>query len=80
MTGVFVNDTKSDVVPRAIASASVGCLLPFCPWQLNGFVRGDNLFDRCYAGSVIVNEGNSRSFEPAPGRTWLAGLSAAMKF
>jgi iron complex outermembrane receptor protein len=29
---------------------------------------------------VIVNEGNSRFFEPAPGRTWLAGVSASMKF
>ena len=52
MTGMFVNDIKSDVVP----------------------------FDRRYAGSVIVNDGNSRFFEPAPGRTWSAGLSAAMKF
>ena len=81
MTGVFVNDTKSDVVPRcAVASASVGCLLPLRPWQLNGFVRRDNLCDRRYAGSLIVNEGNSRFFEPAPGRTWLAGPLAAIKF
>jgi iron complex outermembrane receptor protein len=29
---------------------------------------------------VIVNEGNSRFFEPAPGRTWLLGLNAAYQF
>jgi iron complex outermembrane receptor protein len=33
--------------------------------------RVDNLADRRVAGSVIVNEGNSRFFEPAPGRNWL---------
>jgi iron complex outermembrane recepter protein len=38
------------------------------------FARVDNLFDRRYAGSVIVNEGNGRFFEPAPGRTWLLGV------
>jgi iron complex outermembrane receptor protein len=81
VTGVFVNDANSDIAPRyAIASASVGYVLPLGRWELNGFVRGDNLFDRRYAGSVIVNEGNARYFEPAPGRTWLAGLSATVKF
>jgi iron complex outermembrane receptor protein len=81
VTGVFVNDANSDMAPRyAIASASVGYVLPLGRWELNGFVRGDNLFDRRYAGSVIVNEGNARFFEPAPGRTWLASLSATMKF
>jgi iron complex outermembrane receptor protein len=38
------------------------------------------LFDKQYAGSVIVNEGNSRFFEPAPGRTWAAGLTGAFAF
>ncbi len=33
------------------------------------FVRIDNLFDRRDAGSVIVNEANSRYFEPAAGRS-----------
>jgi iron complex outermembrane receptor protein len=81
MTGVFVNDANSDVAPRyAVAAASVGYVLPVGNWELNGFVRGDNLFGRRYAGSVIVNEGNARFFEPAPGRTWLASLSVTMKF
>jgi iron complex outermembrane receptor protein len=38
------------------------------------FARVDNVFDRRYAGSVIVNEGNGRFFEPAAGRTWLLGV------
>ena len=38
------------------------------------FLRIGNLFDRHYVGSVIVNEGNGRYYEPAPGRQWLLGL------
>ena len=33
----------------------------------------DNLAGRRYIGSVIVNDGNGRYYEPAPGRTWLLG-------
>lgn len=39
-----------------------------------GFVRIQNLLDREYVGSLIVNESNGRYFEPAPGRGWLLGL------
>jgi iron complex outermembrane receptor protein len=49
-------------------------------WGWRAFGRVDNLFDHTYAGSVIVNEGNMRYFEPAPGRTWLAGVSAHVEF
>lgn len=37
--------------------------------QLEGLARLDNLFDHRYVGSVIVNDGNGRYFEPAAGRT-----------
>jgi iron complex outermembrane receptor protein len=40
----------------------------------------DNLTGRRYAGSVIVNEGNRRFFEPAPGRAWVLGLNANYMF
>ena len=42
------------------------------------FVRGDNLSGKTYPGTVIVNEANRRYFEPAAGRTWLAGASVAI--
>lgn len=42
--------------------------------QARAFLRLENLFDRAYAGSVIVNEANGRYFEPAPGRNLFAGL------
>jgi len=34
-----------------------------------------NLFDRTYAGSIVINAAAGRYFEPAPGRTIYAGLS-----
>jgi iron complex outermembrane receptor protein len=42
--------------------------------QLRSFVRVENLFDRRYVGSVIVNEANNRFFESGPGRTLMAGV------
>jgi iron complex outermembrane receptor protein len=78
LSRVFVNDANADAAPDyALTNLSVGYELTTGSWKLDSFVRVDNLFDRRYAGSVIVNEGNSRFFEPAPGRTWLAGFTAA---
>jgi iron complex outermembrane recepter protein len=42
--------------------------------------RVDNLFDRSYAGSVIVNEGNQRYFETAAPRNGLLSLRWLQKF
>jgi iron complex outermembrane receptor protein len=42
---------------------------------LSEFVRVNNVFDRRYAGSVIVGDTNGRFFEPAPGRNWFVGAS-----
>ena len=45
-------------------------------WRLSEMVRIDNVADRRYVGSVIVNDTNSRFFEPEPGRTAYVGLQA----
>ena len=81
LSRVFVNDQNSDAAAGyATASANVGYATTAGPWELGAFVRVDNLFDRQYAGSVIVNDGNGRFFEPAPGRTWLASATATLRF
>jgi iron complex outermembrane receptor protein len=49
-------------------------------WTLKEFLRIDNLGDKKYSGSVIVNEGNSRFFEPAPERNYLVGITASYGF
>ncbi|MDP4529703.1 TonB-dependent receptor [Alkalimonas delamerensis] len=43
--------------------------------QLDAWLRLDNLTNKDYVGSVVVNQGNGRSFEPAPGRLWMAGIT-----
>ncbi|HVY65071.1 MAG TPA: TonB-dependent receptor, partial [Gammaproteobacteria bacterium] len=45
-------------------------------WSFNEFMRVDNLFDRTYVGSVIVNASNGQYYEPAPGRTFVIGFTA----
>ena len=78
---VWVNDANSDAAEAyAIANLRLGLEQRTGGWRLKEFLRIDNLGDRKYSGSVIVNEGNSRYFEPAPGRNWLLGVSAAYTF
>lgn len=78
---VAVDDRNTD---RAAAATTANLRVSFKQkagrWSLGQFVRVDNLADRRYTGSVIVNESNGRFFEPAPGRTWLAGLNASYLF
>ena len=47
------------------------------PLRLTLTARLDNVFDRAYVGSVIVNETNGRYYEPAAGRTALVMATAA---
>lgn len=49
-------------------------------WTLDLFGRVDNLLDRHYIGSVIVNESNGRYYEPAPGRNYSVGLTLSYAF
>jgi iron complex outermembrane recepter protein len=48
-------------------------------WRFSEFARLDNLANRAYVGSVIVNETNSRFFEPAPGRAAYVMFNAALR-
>ena len=70
-----VDDRNTDAAAGyAVGHLAVARTFIAGPTTLRGFIRVDNLFDRRVIGSVIVNEANGRYFEPAPGRTWLAGL------
>jgi len=81
---VPVNDTNTDAAPgyavvglRAgytLGGRTAGTAGTSPRWQL--WARLDNLMDRRYAGSVIVNDGNGRFFEPAAGRRVMVGLRA----
>ena len=81
MDKIYVDDLNSDTAPNySVTSANVGYVWKNNDWKLRGYARVDNLFDKNYVGSVIVNDGNSRFFEPADGRNWSAGLSVTKAF
>jgi iron complex outermembrane receptor protein len=72
---VIVNDRGSDAAPAyTVAAADLGYGRDLPAGHLRLFGRIDNLFDRRYAGSVIVNDANGRYFEPAPDRTLMLGV------
>jgi iron complex outermembrane recepter protein len=78
---IYVNDTNTDAaIGVTTSSARVGYAMKFGKLSLDAGARLDNIGDKRYAGTVIVNEGNSRFFETAAGRSWLATLSATMTF
>jgi iron complex outermembrane receptor protein len=78
---VPVNDLNSDSAAAFFtAAAHVGYLFEAGGWKLATTARIENLFDKKYAGSVIVNEGNGRYFEPAAGRSLLLSVSGSYAF
>lgn len=44
-------------------------------WEIDTFVRIDNLSDEDYVGSLIANAANDRFFEPSPGRVFYLGVT-----
>jgi iron complex outermembrane recepter protein len=78
---VAVNDPNTDFADgHTVLNAMAGLVQQGTTWRLMEFVRIDNLTDRNYAGSVIVNEGNARYFEPSPRRSIFVGAQANMRF
>jgi iron complex outermembrane receptor protein len=74
-SALYVNDLNSDYAGGAMVfNAAIQHTLSWGPLRPHFFARVDNLASRRYVGSVIVNEANSRFFEPAPTRTWLFGV------
>jgi iron complex outermembrane receptor protein len=78
---VAVDDVNSDFAAGyTTANVAAGLTQSGSKWTVTEFLRIDNLADRRYAGSVIVNEGNGRFFEPSPGRTALVGVQAKLAY
>ena len=78
---VAVNDANDEFAGAyTVASLVAGLVQQGGRWQLTEFVRIDNLADKDYAGSVIVNENNRRFYEPAPRRNYLLGVQASLQF
>ena len=78
---VPVNDPNTDFADAfTVWNLAAGLVQKRSRWRLTEFVRLDNLTDRNYVGSVIVNETNFRYFEPAPRRNMSVGLRASLQF
>jgi iron complex outermembrane receptor protein len=80
-SSVPVNDPNTDFAdPFTVWNLSAGLEQQPARWRFTEFVRLDNLGNRNYIGSVIVNETNFRYFEPAPQRNWSVGARASLQF
>ncbi|WOB07068.1 TonB-dependent receptor [Piscinibacter gummiphilus] len=78
---LVVNDSNTDAAPAVtLLNLRAGFAQSLDGWRFTQLVRLDNATDRRYAGSVIVNEGNGRFFEPGLPRTWLLALTASHAF
>ncbi len=78
---IYVNDLNTDAASAyTVFSARAGYTFNIGGARIVAGVRADNLANKRYAATVIVNEGNGRYFEPAPSRTWLATLNISLPF
>jgi iron complex outermembrane receptor protein len=77
---IYVDDRNSDAAAGYwTANLRAGFEQETRHWRLTEFARIDNIANRAYVGSVIVNETNSRFFEAAPGRTAYIMFNAAVR-
>lgn len=78
---VYVNDRNSEFASSyELLALRASWSQEFGRVRFTEFVRVDNVFDRRFVGSVIVNESNSRFYESGAGRSVFAGVSAAISF
>ncbi len=78
---VYTDDANSDSAPPAVTfSLSARHSRHWQQLVLSYWLVLDNISDKAYVGSVIVNQSNGRAFEPAPGRRLSAGISASYRW
>jgi iron complex outermembrane receptor protein len=81
VSSIAVNDENADTAEAyTVANWRIGLEQGGRGWRLQEFLRIDNLFDKTYAGSVIVNANGGAYFEPAPRRNYIIGLNARFEF
>jgi iron complex outermembrane receptor protein len=88
LSSVAVNDTNAPAGPAntqtlapayAVAGLMGGYGAQLRRTRVEGFLRFYNVLNRHYVGSVIVDDSNGRYFEPGPGFSVLAGISASFQ-
>jgi iron complex outermembrane recepter protein len=77
---VATNDLNTVLAPSyTIFGADAGYGFETQRSRVSTFLRINNLLSRHYVGSVIVDDSNSRYFEPGPGFDVMVGLSVVFK-
>ena len=78
---VAVNDLNTEFADAyTVANFALGFTQQGAKWRLTEYLRLDNLTDKRYSGSVIVNENNGRYYEPSPQRNMTVGVQAKLQF
>ena len=73
---VLVDDANSSAAAGwAVANVRAGARVPIGSTNLAPVISVQNVLDRRYVGSVVVNAAGGRFYEPAPERTIAVGLS-----
>jgi iron complex outermembrane recepter protein len=74
ISALNANETGTVAAPGyGLLHAEVGRNWKISGGELRGFARLENILDRNYVGSVIVNEGNNRFYEAGPDRAITVG-------
>jgi iron complex outermembrane receptor protein len=77
---LYANDLNSQAASGYwLANLRFGTEQHSSAWEFTEALRLDNLANRRYVGSVIVNETNTRYFEPEPGATVYLMFSASYR-
>ncbi|MDM2993734.1 MULTISPECIES: TonB-dependent receptor PqqU [unclassified Citrobacter] len=81
MGDIMADDQNTAKAPSyTVVGLNTGYKFNYSNLTVDVFGRVDNLFDKEYVGSVIVNESNGRYYEPAPGRNYGVGVNLAWRF
>ncbi|MGH8260263.1 MAG: TonB-dependent receptor domain-containing protein, partial [Steroidobacteraceae bacterium] len=79
MSAIAVNDANTVFAPAyPVFDLGGGYGAELGSSTLSAFLRLNNVLNRRYVGSVIVDDSNGRYFEPAAGFNVLAGISLAL--
>ncbi|MDI1260071.1 TonB-dependent receptor [Aquabacterium sp.] len=78
---IWANDINTEAAASyTVWAMRAGWTQALGDWRLNTLLRIDNVTDQHAVGSVIVNEGNKRYYEPSPGRSALLSVQVSKAF
>jgi iron complex outermembrane receptor protein len=76
LSDIAVNDRNTTMAPSyELVGVDAGYRIDLSSLRIDAFVRANNVLDENYVGSIIVNDGNSRFFEPGSPAAVLVGIN-----